>query len=165
MHHWCMLSICKEAAAAEAHHPKQSNIMGTEGIWQTRSIEAARAIGNLMVRMYQEWGNDHFPVIITQPVSLSLFALLDQLTNEENKRAFIGLCFCMHAASKRFVVGKGIMRLLQVTAWERGIALPNEVERLLVAEQISEMHTQTVGESGEISVDYLLGKWDDFNLK
>lgn len=157
--------MCKEAAAAEADHPRQSNIMGTEGIWQARSIEAARAIGNLMLRMYREWGTDHFPVIITQPVSLALFALLDQLHDEENIHAFSGLCHTARAASRRFVVFKGILRLVQVTAYDQNIALPKRVERLLVADEISERTEETVGQTGDISVDYLLGKWDDFDLK
>lgn len=157
--------MSKEAAAAEAGHPRKSNIMGTEGIWQDRSMDAARAVGQLMIRMYQEWGNDHFPVIITQPVSLSLFALLDQLHSEENRQAFIGLCYCMHAAARRFVVGKGIMRLLQNTAWEKGIALPVEVQSLFISEHISAVQPQSVGEPKEITVDYLLGKWDDFDLR
>ncbi|KAK5100450.1 hypothetical protein LTS08_005199 [Lithohypha guttulata] len=164
LHYWVMLSMCKEVAAAEAGHASQSKIMSTGGIWHARALNAARAIGNLMLRMYREWGHDHFPVIITQPVSLALFALLDHLHEQASLTAFVSLCYTMHAAARRYMVGKGVMRLLQQTAWDRGIQLPSEVMHLFYTHSIQQPHAYP-GAPPEISVDYLLGKWDDFNIK
>src|SRR5689334_18510797 len=105
-----MIVLSKEAAAAEAGRLDRPVIMETlqsrtTGIWQSIAISSAVAISNIMRLQCQNWGIDHFPVIVMQPMSLALFTLLEDLNSHEIRSAFTSLCLAMHAASRRFRVG------------------------------------------------------------
>jgi len=109
------------------------------------------------------WGIDHFPVIIMQPVSVAVLALLEDLELEKNRHAFISLCVTIRAAARRFRVAKGILRLVSSTAEQKKIELPRETRQLF-----SDFEHHVVREEksdiGDIGLDYLLEKWDDLDL-
>ena len=67
-----------------------------------------------------------------QWVSTSLFALLDGLDNTDNRNAFIELCTVAQAFCRRWTLPKGILRMIQLTASQRGVQLPGEVEALFM---------------------------------
>jgi hypothetical protein len=118
--------------------------------------------------MRQNWGADHFPVIVIQPATIAAFALLEDLESfPECRAAFYNLCIVLRAASLRFRVNKGVLRLLDATAERRGIALPEGCAELL-ADFISS--TTDLGEEkvwkviDQLGLDYLLEKWQDLDL-
>ena len=164
-----MIVLSKEAAAAEAGRLDRPVIMKTpqssnQGMWRSIAISSALAITNLMRSQCRNWGIDHFPVILMQPTSLALFTLLEDLESHDNRSAFTSLCFAVHAAARRFRVGKGILQLVQNMERERSIQLPSEVEQLFAEKYADQRSAQHAGHTAGIDVDYLLGKWNDLNL-
>jgi hypothetical protein len=112
-----------------------------------------------------DWGIDHFPVIIMQPVALALLTLLEDLGPEPNSSAFISMCVTLRAASRRFRVARGVLLMARDMAERNGVALPRETEHLL---RVRAMETKTkqnsMLESENIGLDYLLEKWVDLEL-
>jgi len=98
-----------------------------------------------------------------QPVSVAILALLESLDPEQSKQAFVRLCITLSAASRRFRVGKGILRLVKYTAEQKQIELPSATRQLFA--ELEERVVKQDGSSVEdIGLDYLLEKWDDLDL-
>ena len=117
------------------------------------------------------WGIENFPVILMHAISLAPITLLEdfQYGHDQQKKAFVSMCVTLRAASRRFKVGKGIMKLVQKTAEDRGVTLPRETERLFKFERRSPSASTGSPDWEDapvkgIGVQYLLEKWDDLDL-
>ena len=114
-------------------------------------------IGQLLDQIRTNWTADHFPVIIMQPLAIAVFPLLEVLhERNEPQEALYNMILVARAASRRFRVAKGILTLLQQTAIQMEIQLPEHCQQLL-----SEDHDMDGSQPG---VAYLLEKWDDLDL-
>ena len=92
----------------------------------------AKQITSLITLHRSKWGIERMSPTTIQWVSTSLFALLDGLDNTDNRNAFIELCTVARAFCQRWTLPKGILRMIQLTASQRGIQLPGEVEALFM---------------------------------
>lgn len=83
-----------------------------EGICRTsRGIDRASA-GNL------QW------------ITVALSTLLEHLYDHDNREAFISLCIASRAISRRWTIGRGMLRSIQTTARQLNIMLPAETSAL-----------------------------------
>ena len=164
LYQWTMLSLCAEASAAEAGHPDRSTLTGTHGIWRHKSLTCAHRISDILWQLYREWGNDHYPVMAIQPMAPTLFALLEDLAEEESRVAFIRLFESVQSAAKRFIVCRGVIQILQEKAAALGVQLPEEVLRSIKGERKDHSAEHKIRNKA-VTVDYLLGKWDDLKLE
>lgn len=164
LHQWTMLSLCAEASAAEAGHPDHSTLTGTHAIWRQKGLTCAHLISDILWQLYREWGNDHYPVMAIQPMAPTLFALLEDLAQEESRVAFIRLFESVQTAAKRFIVCRGVIQVLQEQAATLGVQLPEEVLRSIRGEK-QDHSAEHKMRTKPIIVDYLLGKWDDLKLE
>lgn len=126
--------------------------------WTTAAYETSIRISELLMTHSWLWGVQHFPVILIRPISLSLFILLGDLSDVANARAFTNLCFWTYSVSTRLRSAEGILDQLSSKVAELGIEIPQEAREYLTPRQAKRP------ESPEIDVEYLLGKWDDFDL-
>jgi len=168
MHQWAILIMAKQAAAVDAGTPNHPSIIETAPSKDIRrydaaAVSAATTVAHLMERQRLDWGVDHFPVIVIQPITLSAFALLDDLQCQESRSALISLCITIRAVSRRFKVAKGVLRALQTTAEEKKIRLPEETAQLF-HEYERESPSGRADDTGDVGLAYLLEKWDDLDF-
>lgn len=174
MHNWVILILTKQAAAATAAAPSKPLAMSTPessvtSYWRQVSISAAITIGNLMELLITKWGVENFPVILLHPISLALFCLFEDSGHDDQRRAFVSMCVALRAASRRFRVGKGILKLVKGTAEDKGVTLPKETDALFRFERRSQSESTTSDKweeapMGGVGMNYLLEKWDDLDL-
>jgi hypothetical protein len=116
-----------------------------------------------------------------QWVSVGLFALLEGLDEPNNRTAFIELCIVARAFSRRWVVSKAILRMIQITATQMQVTLPSEVEALFLDFESNDWTTQdretlsssypnfaafhqSDGAAEEADMDEFLKKWDKLSV-
>ncbi|EXJ58886.1 hypothetical protein A1O7_06316 [Cladophialophora yegresii CBS 114405] len=169
LHSWVIITMSKQTASLEGDTEKPSLLTTAESPekerWKDICIAESIRISGLLEMMRQIWGADHFPVIIIQPATIAAFTLLEDLeTRHDSQQAFYKLCIILRAASRRFRVCRGVLRLLDKTSKDNNISLPSGCADLL-AETNNAM--QLDGEStrvDDLGLDYLLEKWDDLDL-
>ncbi|KAL4793693.1 hypothetical protein BDV19DRAFT_390898 [Aspergillus venezuelensis] len=61
---------------------------------------------------------------------MSLFTLLEDLDSPESRKAFIDLCVIARAFSRKWILMKGILRMIQVSAKNEGLVFPDETKAL-----------------------------------
>lgn len=139
----------------------------------------AKQLTSLIKLHRSKWGIERMSPTTIQWVSTSLFALLDGLDNSDNRNAFIELCTVARAFCHRWTLPKGILRMIQLTASQRGVQLPREVEALFMdfesqnwdrkdREKFSRsgypnfaaMHKR----DGDHEMDKFLEKWDTLSI-
>ncbi|KAB8068205.1 hypothetical protein BDV29DRAFT_184942 [Aspergillus leporis] len=149
---------------------------------QDLCLSNARRIAYILGIHREKWGIDRMAPSTVQWTSISLFTLLEALDAPENRKAFIELCIFARAISRRFALGKGIMRMIQVTASQAQVSLPEETDALFLdfetqtwrdkdSQAFSSFypHFSTVIRQGkaretDISMDRFLEKWDGLSI-
>lgn len=63
---------------------------------------------------------------------MSLFTLLEELDDPVHRSAFVELCIIGRAFSRKWILTKGILRMLQVSAKQNEIVLPAETNALFL---------------------------------
>lgn len=174
LHHWIILILAKQTAATTAGPDTQPTATTTPEspdtpYWQQVTTSAAVTIGNLIDNLITKWGVKNFPVILIHPISLALFTLLENVEHNDCRTAFVSLCVALKAASRRFRVGKGVLKLVKKTAEDREVRLPRETEQLFRFERRD--RSESTGSepweeapTGGIGMQFLLEKWDDLDL-
>lgn len=170
LHRWVVVMMAKQIAALEAGQLKQPSLVDTpqgneRSPWKEVSISSCIEIGELLEQIRLNWGADHFPVIIMQPIATAVFPLLEGLEDRpDSQDALFKLCITVRAAGRRFRVGKGVLLLLYHTAKHRNIVLPDNCQRLL-ADFSARMDSQrSFSGISDIGMEYLLEKWEDLDL-
>ena len=142
---------------------------------------AARNIRDLLNSHRCQWTTNWMPMNYAQYATVALFSLLEGLDDDENAAAFIDLCIILCALSRRWLLAKGMLRLIQLTARLKGIVLPSPTRSLFLEfgskswkqrdrKRFSSLYPNfavTVqGEKslGEAELDSFLAKWDDLDL-
>ncbi|KAL4875398.1 hypothetical protein BJY04DRAFT_202129 [Aspergillus karnatakaensis] len=95
-----------------------------------RTFADARRISYLIGIHRERWGIDRMAPCTIQWVTSALYALIGALDSPENRAAFIDLSTLSRAFSRRFPLGKGIMRMLQLTAQDMKVSLPEVTDVL-----------------------------------
>jgi hypothetical protein len=144
------------------HTPESSE----RGRWKEVATAASIRISELLEMIRQIWGADHFPVIIIQPATIAAFALFEDLEQRrDSQEAFYKLCIILRAASRRFRVNRGVLRLIEKTAKEKRISLPDGCDQLLADFNTAmDLDGSVSATTEDIGLDYLLEKWDDLDL-
>jgi hypothetical protein len=78
-----------------------------------------------------KWSIEYISATAMHWVAIALFTLLDNLDETRSRDAFIDLCFVARVLSRRWLLAKGILRMIQITAQQMSIQLPTETETLL----------------------------------
>lgn len=74
---------------------------------------------------------EHLPLEYIQVITVSLFTLLDDLKTLGSRQAFVDLVVLARSMARRCQLARGMLRLVQVTARQEKIALPEEVRAIL----------------------------------
>ncbi|KAJ5358861.1 uncharacterized protein N7496_011274 [Penicillium cataractarum] len=148
---------------------------------QKRCIESALASGDLIDIHCDLWGLDQMPPVNIQWVTVSMFTLLPYLEDgEKNRKAFTSLSIAAKAFSNRWSLGKGMLRLFQVTSKQMEIKLPAETDalytdfetntwsredrKILNSQYPNFINSMKGGQVDEIELDMFLNKFDDLHL-
>lgn len=142
-------------------------------------VSAALLTADLMNVYRSAWGLDRFPPSLMQWATVAIFTLLEQLDSPRNRDAFIQLCIVLRALSRRFVLAKGMLRLIQLTARNSQVSLPDETEGLFAdfeakaweskdRERFSSnypnffasVNSEAGKQNEEIELDKFLARWD-----
>lgn len=116
-----------------------------------------------------------------QYATVALFSLLDGLDDEKNTDAFVDLCIILCALSRRWLLAKGTLRLVHLTAQLQDIILPVQTRSLFVEfgsqswkrrdrNRFSSLYpnfaatVHGVKNLGEVELDVFLAKWDDLDF-
>jgi len=143
-------------------------------------LKSARQIANLVNMHRLSWGLDLFVVTYIHWITISLFTMLEDLNDPMNREAFTSLSVAAKAASRRWALGKGMLRAVQVTARKMEVTLPPEIDVLF-----SDFEKQSWGpkdrrelsssypnfavsigsvQTDEVELDKFLEKWDALNI-
>ncbi|CRG86953.1 Nitrogen assimilation transcription factor nirA [Talaromyces islandicus] len=90
-------------------------------------LSSAHAIGQLIETQQQAWGPDPGPVANAQWMTIAQCILMEDLQNAESHAAFMKLCNAHMHAAKRWLLPRGTMRMIQLTAQRMGDPLPDDV--------------------------------------
>ena len=143
-------------------------------------VTAAREVARLVELQRVKWGIDIFQGSYTQGLGVSLFALLDHIDEPDSREAFVNLCVAARAASRRWHLGKAMLRALQLTAREMELKLPSEVQALFSSsaariwsskdmEELSSFYPIFATYAGydqhsDVELDRFLKQWDRLSL-
>lgn len=141
-----------------------------------RCLRSAREISNLMKLHRSFWGLDIFPAGHIQWITVSLFTLLEGLDDPANREAFTNLSIAAKTASRRWTLGKGMLRAVQVTAGKMAVSMPPETDLLFAdfeqqirnskdREGLNSLYPNFAVSTGsiqtdEVELDKFLEKWD-----
>lgn len=93
-------------------------------------LSAARAVGELMEIQKSNWGFHPMNVVNMQWIVVALFVLMDDLDNPDSLTHFVELCVAATYPARRWLLLKGMFRLVQITARQKHKNLPEVVQRL-----------------------------------
>lgn len=93
-------------------------------------IESARQIAALATIHGREFGFDRIYLIFAEAITIAVFVLLTDLDSEESAHAFFEAAVALRAASRRFLLAKGMMRMVQLTAYQTHITIPPRADKL-----------------------------------
>ncbi|KAH8692094.1 hypothetical protein BGW36DRAFT_41532 [Talaromyces proteolyticus] len=167
--------------------PEQARIISPEHAREA-CIESALQIAQMIRSHRTKWGIEYISATAVYWVAVALFTLLDDLDNPNSRDAFIDLCFVARVFSRRWLVAKGILRMLQITANQMNIDFPVETDVLLddfetniwEAEKDGRRFSSAYpnlmlflegvpgfgsGMGNSIDMDELLAKWDGVKLE
>lgn len=113
-------------------------------------LTSARKTAQLEGTRRASWGIDHAPAGNVQWITVALSTLLEHLDDKNNREAFISLCIASKAISRRWVLGKTMLRSINNTARQLNITLPTETNALF-----SELDNQYTSLRGAESVNSL----------
>ena len=92
----------------------------------------ARKISHLAHIHRSSWGIDRIPVSNIFWITTALLTLLPNLTDPENREAFVNLAVAAKAFSRRWVLGRSNLGLVQQRAREMQVDLPDETGSLFL---------------------------------
>lgn len=130
--------------------------------------------------MYRDlWSLERMPVPNMHWIIVSMFTLLDYLDEEKSSEAFTSLSVAAKAFSHRWSLGKGMLRVFQVTSNQMEVKLPPETDALFTDFQIdwtpedrkvlssqypNFANSVKCGQVDDIEMDAFLAKFDDLYL-
>ncbi|RDH26520.1 hypothetical protein BDQ94DRAFT_155421 [Aspergillus welwitschiae] len=141
-------------------------------------LSSARRVVALLRVHRDKWGIDRMAPSTIQWCSIGMFTLMESPDSTENRNAFIELCIIAQAFSRRFPLAKGILRMIQLSANQTQVALPEETHALFTdfgalgwkerdAREFSSFYPhfssvvqQGPGRQGDVDMDQFLAKWD-----
>ncbi|KAL9617570.1 MAG: hypothetical protein Q9160_007640 [Pyrenula sp. 1 TL-2023] len=92
---------------------------------------AALEVRHLCDLYHVSWGTETLNLFLVQPITLSLYTLMDRLDESpEFCSPTIDLCCMFRAVSRRWTIAMNVLRMVQLSAKDRGIKLPSETNRL-----------------------------------
>ncbi|KAL4866709.1 hypothetical protein BDV12DRAFT_131236 [Aspergillus spectabilis] len=113
----------------QSYHTTQGHEEAAASARET-TLANARRIAQLIGVHRERWGIDRMAPGTIHWVTTALFALIGALDSTETRTAFTDLASVSRAFSRRFPLGKGIMRMLQLTARQLEVSLPEETDVL-----------------------------------
>lgn len=144
-------------------------------------LSSARKCAALVEQQRADWGLDYMPATNIHWFTVSMYTLLEDLSEDANRRAFISLTIAAKAASHRWVLASGMLRLVQLTSINTGVSLPPETEalfsdfeakvwthqdrRALSSQYPHFTHSMKRGGVDEVELDTFLEKFDDLHVK
>lgn len=143
-------------------------------------IKAAHKVLELVNVHRRKWGIQRMSPTLIHWLGVSLFTLLEVLDDETNRKAFTELCVVTRACSRRYMLSKGILRMIQISATKMNISLPEEARALFIdfnekdweekhRAQFSSLYPNFFStfkdrEGENLELDKFLDKWDKINL-
>ncbi|KAI9756100.1 MAG: hypothetical protein M4579_003987 [Chaenotheca gracillima] len=157
LHYHCIVITLFGINSASSDQPSDGRISAAE----EQRISSAREVARLTTTYREHYGVDRVPALILQSTSIALFALLPDLNAPESHRAFNDLAIAAIAASHRWIVAKGMLRLIQLTAGQMHIDFSPETQHLLDELEVHEwrrhgniVHETSMSDAGSEATTY-----------
>jgi hypothetical protein len=111
-------------------HPSEPSVAFSTA--KNQCISSVLTVCDLIHTHRAKWRRlEHLPLEYTQVITLSLFTLLDDLETIASRKAFVDLVVLARSMARRCQLGRGMLRLVQLTARQEKITLPEEVRAIL----------------------------------
>lgn len=98
---------------------------------QEQCLESARTIAGLYRRWFQDFGSRNLTIWICQTAVSAAHVFIDHLDNYEVHDNFHDVCLVLSSISRRWMLMRGHVRMLFITAEQRGQILPERTRQLL----------------------------------
>ncbi|KAJ5729219.1 uncharacterized protein N7483_003727 [Penicillium malachiteum] len=132
--------------------------------------------------MYRdEWSFDRMPPINVHRITVSMFTLLQDMEEAASREAFVSLSVAAKGFANRWPLGKAMLRLVQVTAKQMEVKLPQETDALftdferriwspedrktLSSQYPNFAHSMKRGQIDEVEMDAFLARFDDLYIE
>lgn len=149
MYYYCIcITLFQYAPSIKPDPDNTSPFPIPNHLHDTPSLFYARKISTLMRIHRSVWGTDRIPVPNMLWITTALLTLLPDLSNPQNREAFISLAVSAKAFARRWVVGKAKLKLVQRRAREMGVEWPVEIGALFADEEEVQVGTQIGVASG-----------------
>ena len=119
-YHTICIALDQQAPPSIKHEPD------SDGHLAPPSLLYARKISHLAHIHRSSWGIDRIPVFNIFWITTALLTLLPNLTDPKNRDAFVSLAIAAKAFSRRWVLGRSNLVLVQRRAKEMQVDLPDE---------------------------------------
>lgn len=145
-----------------------------------RCIQAACQNAALIEQQRESWGIEFMPPVNIHWFTVSMYTLLDDLDQQASRDAFVSLSIAAKAASHRWALGRGMLRLVQLTAKQMQVTLPPETKALfsdfeahlwryedrkaLSSQYPNFAHSMNRGKTEEFELDTFLEKFDNLQM-
>ena len=89
------------------------------------------SVASIFRHFTKEYGNSHHPILVSQTGIVVCFELIEDLDEPYSQEIFHQLCTVLVALTRRWLEVKGIVRMIYITAKEKGKTLLPQTEELL----------------------------------
>lgn len=94
-------------------------------------LESARAMADLFHRYFHDFGSRNIGIWMFQTVTVVAYMLLEDLGDPETQDIFHEICLAITHVSRRMFVMRGHVRMLLITADQRGQTIPEKTRQRL----------------------------------
>ncbi|OJJ97427.1 hypothetical protein ASPACDRAFT_80335 [Aspergillus aculeatus ATCC 16872] len=183
---WGLLKGEANPDDADEDDDDESDRAATAATARGLCVDSALAIVRLLRIHRTRWGIDYIHPTTIHWVSMALFTLLEVLDHPvpEYKTSFTELCVCARALSRKWILMKGILRMIQVSAQKNSVVLPPETDALFTEfeqvmweskdrERFKSLYpnpnslSKTAGDRSQLDdaeLDSFLEKWDTLHV-
>lgn len=129
-YHTVMMTIygsIKTAAPPDGPEAKVASLSSANRICQS----SAHAVGKLMEVHENNWGFELMNFTNMRWIATALYTLMDDLSDTAGHTAFRELCMPAISMAKRWLIVRGMLRLVRIQAKLRGKTIPEDIRRAL----------------------------------
>jgi hypothetical protein len=115
---------------------------------RAQHIASALSIAEFCHQHSVQWGVDHVPNSILQPINAALAVVTNDLEPAENKSAFVKLTVGLYALSRRSISAESMIRMLKLKLRQKRLMSSSDIDKLFQDAknhwETSLQHTQAV---------------------
>lgn len=121
-----------------------------------RCYEGALEMARLFEIFRKTWGLERTPVCFNHWATMAMVTLLESLVKTHSHVAFTGLCRFLRVACRRWMMARGLMRMVQLRARDMSLfqCMPIEAQDMFKDFEARDWHEEKAEDCGSICRDF-----------